>query len=116
MPTLQETFDAVVAHARRQKCKSIGLDGGCEYRAPNGRQCFVGALIPDEMYSPHMERKEATATEVCVVLNKLGHDVGFARRLQQVHDMLPPDEWEQEFRLVAFEFQLRYTPPEETRE
>ena len=79
--TRQDAFDQIVAHMRHQRAFSIGhIDGqaadegeepGCRYRGDNGMKCAVGALIPDDLYSPFMEGKGATALEVT---NRMGWD------------------------------------------
>lgn len=45
---LQETYDAVVRHLRRQGHRAVNEAGNkCEYLARDGSRCAVGALIPD---------------------------------------------------------------------
>lgn len=52
--TDQEIFDRVATHLLRQN--AVASRGGCcVYRDDQGRKCAVGALIPDEIYSPRME-------------------------------------------------------------
>lgn len=63
--------------------------GACLYRGANGAKCHVGALIPDNLYSPFME-----GTSVCELMNEvaaikelLGEDNrNFYQDLQLVHD------------------------------
>lgn len=54
MNTMQEEFDAVVAHLYKQGKKAMS-GKGCAYRGENGTMCAVGCRIPDEMYDPKME-------------------------------------------------------------
>ena len=54
----QEVFDKVVAHLAQQKEPS--RDGPthtaqCRYRNSKGLKCAIGFLIPDHLYSPHVE-------------------------------------------------------------
>ena len=87
MATKQETFDAVVAHARQQGCKAmLGDEDTCAYRGEGGTKCFVGALIPDNKYSPNMESKTLDDRRIARLMKGLGHDVPLLRRLQIVHD------------------------------
>lgn len=54
--TLQEIFDTVVAHLRKQGRKSTTLvNQHCVYRAPNGDKCAIGCLIRDEDYDRSIE-------------------------------------------------------------
>ena len=60
MPSMQETFDTVVAHLRRQDAKAQipGSRPGemtFVYRAPDGKRVPVGVLIPDDHYDPALE-------------------------------------------------------------
>lgn len=52
--TEQEVFDKVATHLLTQGKKAED-DGSCKYRAPDGCKCAVGALIPDELYTPQMD-------------------------------------------------------------
>lgn len=51
----QEVFDKVVTHLYTQGVQSVGADGMCLYRGPNGTMCAVGALISDEDYDESFE-------------------------------------------------------------
>ncbi len=60
--TKQEIFDRVADHLAKQGAPAVGeiiTDAGgepaCQYRAPNGRRCAIGALIPDELYEVRLE-------------------------------------------------------------
>lgn len=53
--TPQDIFDRVCDHLAEQKGRAIAGDGFCQYRAPNGLKCAVGALIPDHLYDPRMD-------------------------------------------------------------
>jgi hypothetical protein len=55
--TKQEIFDTVAIHLIKQGKKSVGDDGNCLYRGPEGLKCAVGCLIPDEVYRPEMESR-----------------------------------------------------------
>lgn len=119
--TQQETFDKVVAHARKQGCKSQGsyignLSGemthGCTYRGQDNTACFAGALIPNDQYKPEMEGLLCTGdNDVQRVLLAEGHQIEFVRRLQTIHDCYEVFEWEEKFKNLAAQFDLVYTPP-----
>ena len=114
----QETFDLVVAHARKQGCKSMGeyigpTSGepthGCVYRGENGTACFAGALIPNDEYKPEMEGRLAGDCEVAPALQ--GHNIDFVRKLQNIHDCYEVSEWEYKLADLAERYGLTYTPP-----
>jgi hypothetical protein len=96
--TRQETFDLVVAHAKTmdEPASVQGTGAGrhntwCEYRTKDGRKCFAGALIPDELYHPGMENHAADDYEsgkimVADVLEDLGYEPKFVVCLQAIHD------------------------------
>lgn len=118
MKSLQETFDAVVKHARTQKEKAVtgssyaGLDT-CKYRLErDGKilKCFAGALIPDEDYTGEMEGKVATDYPVARILEKEGHNPNDVRELQKIHDYYAIGDWESEFKRFAEERGLTYVP------
>lgn len=50
----QEIFDTVVKHLREQGGPAHDNES-CAYRAPDGRKCAVGCLIPDYLYHKSME-------------------------------------------------------------
>lgn len=111
--THQETFDLIVAHLRKQNEKSLNGDY-CRYKNADGLKCAVGALIPDEKYSISLEERNALEHPVAELLLELGHDPALCNRLQIVHDVYLIDDWEEQFREVAREFRLKYTPVEDT--
>ena len=53
----QELFDKVLAHSRTMTEKSQrSEDGRCMYRDGKGGECFIGCLLPDDKYTPNMDR------------------------------------------------------------
>lgn len=120
--TKQDTFDIVVAHLRQQGARSIrrltreevagGVDMNCLYRdRKHNRMCAAGVLIPENRYRPTMETTRADMGDVRVVLSNLGHDPGFVRELQLIHDYNKPSRWEPKFRALAKEHGLTYRKP-----
>jgi hypothetical protein len=103
--THQETFNIVVAHARRQGCRAI-VGGQCAYRAPGGKSCFAGCLIPDDKYQKPMEGRPATHPLVADVLRDAGHDPDFVMSLQAIHDVCPPEDWEKRLQATAKQYNL----------
>lgn len=57
--TNQELFDKVVRAIVKQGRGSINSEGLCVYRGPDGLKCAVGHIIPDELYSPLIEKTSA---------------------------------------------------------
>jgi hypothetical protein len=127
MPSLQETFDTVVAHLRRQGAKAQipGSRSGemtFVFRAPDGKHCAAGALIPDELYDPALECTAVGGTDedqhknsnaVTLLIEELGHDIELVKALQAVHDNAALAEWESKLEQVSAEFGLRHSPPAE---
>lgn len=128
--TNQTAFDAVVSHARKQRVRAVTDTGQfCRYRTEEGLRCFIGALIPDEVYEKSMEgigvdaflgNKEGIGFDNHDVMALFaGTDIDLLYRLQRIHDVgmngmhadLIPKEWEREFSFLAERFNLEYTPP-----
>ena len=88
--TRQEIFEKVVAHFAVQRAASIEYKA-CMYRTYDGRKCAVGALIPDDAYTPDCE-----STSVYVLFRAFPdmmqaaglrrEDADFLRDLQCAHD------------------------------
>jgi hypothetical protein len=88
--TRQEIFDKVVAHFAVQREAAVE-DGVRMYRTPDGRKCAIGALIPDEMYSPCFEDKPVRALlrefpEIMMASGLSECSAGFLFALQDAHD------------------------------
>lgn len=89
--TRQEIFEKVVAHFAAQRAVAIDDYGNCRYRTGDGRKCAVGALIPDDAYSPNFENKSAEALFVNYpeMMRSAGLTPGgpaFLMALQSAHD------------------------------
>ncbi len=115
--TKQQVFDKVTTHLLTQREKAVDgcLGNGtprCLYRAPNGRKCAVGGLIPDSLYDPGMEEKDANLllTEWPFALAKAGLNRAdhwhLLNRLQCTHDNVDPHLWHRSLRDVALCFEL----------
>ena len=95
MLTPQEILDKVVHHLKTDGRPSYVQEPGgprCLYRGPNGTRCFVGALIPDENYTPSLENLGVGCS---IVLKSVGCDLEqvwldgggtFLCGLQPIHD------------------------------
>lgn len=129
--TLQELFDTAVAGLRSQGCQPA-FDAEretCQYRAPDGKKCAMGHLIPDENYEEHWDRQGFMAFRLvedgCILANKGQTDL--FRSLQSAHDDCTsvnyktgkreilkdaPRMMERNLAEVADKYNLVYTPPE----
>jgi hypothetical protein len=91
--TPQEIFDTVAKHLFTQGCRSIEVDDegeeSCLYRAPEGRMCAVGVLIPDELYDGLMEHQNSDMlleTECHAFPEWMSGNKRLLFSLQRVHD------------------------------
>jgi hypothetical protein len=127
----QEIFDKVVAHARKQNCKAINSETAeCRYRTDDGRKCFIGALIPDELYDSKIEGlavaflprtleilgARSNRIDINSVLYSLGiqnEQMTFCSDLQKIHDRCSIDKWELSFIDIAWKYNLVYTKPDQ---
>lgn len=117
MATKQETFDAVVTHLRQQNARAMDKYEGCAYRGDNGTKCAAGCLIPDDKYSKELEGRsmysnvcgEEKITDAGRLIVELGHDIDLVYELQLMHDGHDPENWENEFKLIAKKHGLTYT-------
>ena len=115
----QEIFDKVNEHFFQQEVPATDELGTCSYRTAEGNKCAVGVLIPDNEYTPSMER-ETVAGIVTLVpsLQSVASDskeLLLLRRLQRIHDLtamrrekLNGTQTQSEMRLAAQEFNLEY--------
>lgn len=125
----QEVYDTIITHLRKQGSRSLLTDeqakklfvsyGSCAYRSVDGKKCAAGIMILDKEYSFLMEGINITG------LLSRGDCPGSLRErmwphyylisdLQFVHDKVPVEMWEDEFRRVALMHHLTYTAPNAT--
>lgn len=111
--TKQETFDKVACHLLTQNAKSLFVDPEdgsevCAYRGVDGLKCAVGALIPDELYSPAMEN--VTVNGLLDLRFEALHEhiqhVDLLCDLQSIHDVAEVFEWPCALRSLAKSFGL----------
>jgi hypothetical protein len=122
MLTRQQILETVARHLFAQGRASIKVDQDqepyCVYRGKDGLKCAAGVLIPDEAYSPHMEKKTVDSFRRHSFRRYFPDvdpdDVGFLRGLQEIHDRLglrisvvfKEDELRRRLREYAEEFEL----------
>lgn len=93
----QSHFDKIVSHALNMKKKAVS-GRRCFYRTEDGHRCFIGALIPDEVYTEDMEflRPSDALSKAGIAIDK-----GLASEIQSVHDEYLMDRWEDELKEIA---------------
>lgn len=104
----QVVFDAIARHAKK-KVRALTEEGQCVYRGLEGSRCFIGVLIPDELFEQGMNG----CGLVCHLLGRyrlapfenqyfssgareyLGAgDVFFLGDIQSIHDSNGPKYWD----------------------
>lgn len=99
--TNQEIFDKVNQHLLTQKTAAVA-NGACAYRAGD-KACAVGALIPDNLYTPAIEgcsvsvlvsdpevEYNSPLAPVLIAAGFTPDQYPLLRDLQRVHDRLLP--------------------------
>lgn len=115
--SLQEVFDHVVRHLGELRVlgqksaftDSMGEPTTCRYRNGAGLACAVGCLIPDELYTPVIEDRDAFDAMRCGQLEgwfideEKGeqHLTELLLDVQKLHDDARLDEWDDGLRRVA---------------
>ena len=121
MMTQQQALDKSAAHLLRQgeraDMRGDGAAGelACVYRAPDGRMCAIGCLIPDHNYHPEMENKDIrtlfdTFWEDMLDAGLDDEHMTFYSDLQLVHDTYEPAQWVGALDKLAHEFGLQPPP------
>lgn len=83
----------------------------CAYRGHNGTSCAVGCLIDDEFYSESLEHGileetnyeliKALALSLAISESQVKEHIPILRNLQQIHDRIDPDKWEDAFVMLG---------------
>lgn len=99
--TLQEIFDKVYAHLKKQGKPALGpgeYGPLCRYRTDDGLMCAAGCLIPDDLYDPEIEGTKfldlngshyPNSAAMTRLIGKMGLDqdqVDLISKLQGCHD------------------------------
>ena len=119
----QTAFDRVYQHLVDQGRQAYVRHVGCKYRTENGLKCAIGALIPDELYSPKLEggtlRDIIRFPEIKELFS--GVDIDLLGQLQITHDVKNAT-WSsagfvghRRMKALAEQFNLTYTKPEKTQ-
>jgi hypothetical protein len=118
----KQIFETVVKHLKEQGKPSYlaeespetgELQDGCEcaYRGYGGTKCAVGCLILDEYYTEDLEHSilepenealvDALAKSMGLTVTNVLTYLPMLRNMQQVHDRIPPKDWEAAFTFLA---------------
>jgi len=107
----QAIFDQVKHHLLAQNALALD-DDDCVYRAPDGRRCAIGALIPDDLYHEEMEGEGFNNECFTSVRNYLGvngpNDMTFLDNLRRIHDDVEVRDWEYALTAFAARYGLKY--------
>ena len=103
--SLQEVFDFVVEHLRKQGKPAKSQDGQCFYfDEETGNRCAVGCLISSDNYDDRFE-----GVGVDSIYGSKENILDLLAYLQGVHDEYDVDCWEEEFQEVANAYDLYYS-------
>ncbi|WP_322092780.1 hypothetical protein [Paraburkholderia bannensis] len=114
----QDVFDVIGWRLLFQNARALAADGmRCMYRAPNGKRCAIGWIIPDDLYSPEFEFKGVRDIAAGLAETDYGRDfaafvgdhVAMLCDLQGLHDAYPVSDWPLRLRLIAQKYELRET-------
>lgn len=113
---MQKTFNTIVTHLRQQGDQSLDSFGiQCRYRNYLDKKCAIGCLISDEEYLPEMESLslfdlQCQYPKLSLFSKECGDDganyFNLLNKMQNIHDLYFPPEWELFFKEVAKEHKL----------
>lgn len=107
----QQVFDHIVNSLRKQKCKSLNENGKCVYRGLNGTKCAVGHLISDDEYDVEFDSRALSWDDLLTLYGFPSKHHELLITMQQIHDGCQIEEWEDQFRILARRYNLKYTEP-----
>ncbi|MEM5403807.1 hypothetical protein [Paraburkholderia unamae] len=108
----QDVFDIAAWHLLRQHGQAIAPGTSKSmYRAPDGKRCAVGWLMPDDVYSRSLEffsvrdlasmMLDSTRHEHHAFTAFLIRHMVLLSELQHMHDSNPPAQWPARLRVIA---------------
>lgn len=111
----QEIFDKVCAHLLTQMKRSVDCRGLCVFRNSEGLKCAVGGIIPDEIYDSAFEHEDLI-TELIGERHLFSKKyIGLLRKLQEIHDLDEPENWERELEIYANIHRLKFNYSNENK-
>lgn len=95
--TRQEYKELLIQCARDGTFPSMGEDGICMYRGPDGKKCAAGVLIPDEEYESQMEGLswQSLPSELTDRIRPEGMTDQEMQTVQELHDIWA-QQWDPE--------------------
>jgi hypothetical protein len=108
--TRQDLFDVIAWNLLRQNAKATAPDGvKCRYRAPDGKRCAIGWIMPDDVYSEALEYRGVPDVATVLMGTEYGGDyarfldrhIGMLNDFQEMHDARQPREWPVYLRAIA---------------
>lgn len=109
---LQGAFNIIWERAKN-KVAAMNEWKECCYRTTHNGEpiaCFLGACIPDSLYDPKMEMKDARtlSQEFPTQFKKVFGvtDPGDLRDMQRIHDLEDPSKWDNSLRGFANAYDL----------
>jgi len=89
-----EIVELVTKHLLAQGKRSTEAGASkCLYRGPNGLQCAIGCLIPDELYKDWFDEQGYVDMTIGAAAGISSDDLDLARRLQTIHDEEDVKQW-----------------------
>jgi hypothetical protein len=118
--TKQDLFNHIATHLIKQNDTSRHEKGDdCAYRGTDGKRCAIGSIIDDEHYDKGFEGKGINYTPIMDAIEaSIGRPIDGRRdsvphterillkRLQVIHDTELVEDWKDDLRRVAKEFEL----------
>ena len=115
----QEAFTKAAKGLLGQMARSVDSEGGCKYRGNGGLCCGIGFLVDDKLASimdtgvsqlyGHTNTVVADVVKIEAVGEVLGHlDITLLECIQDVHDSHLPDSWEEQLKMTAEQFNLKW--------
>lgn len=111
-----EIFTKSASHLLKQNKSSMGTDYNCMYLSPTGEMCAVGCLINPTAYNKTIESvavdfeaSDAKSKRLRTILTQSGipnnaKTYGLLRRLQTCHDVMEPENWEEQLIKIHSKF------------
>ena len=111
--TKQQIFNKVARHLLKQNEQAM-VGTMCQYRAPGGLKCAIGALIPDAKYKQEFEGSvvgildEPESIAVRKAAGLKANQIALGKALQDVHDESDPANWIEQLMRVQKKFGLTW--------
>ncbi|WP_395066127.1 hypothetical protein [Paraburkholderia silvatlantica] len=111
----QDVFDVIAWQLLRQNARATAFDGvKCMYRAPDGKRCAIGWIMPDEVYHKTIEfmgvrdiaQQMINTNYADAFARFLYRHMDLLRDLQEMHDARMPCDWPVAMRVIAQRYHL----------